>query len=42
MINVCNLLNLIFVGIMAYVALADHIERKVKDKRRPSAKGKRR
>jgi len=36
--HVCNLLDLIFMGIVAFVALAEYIEKKIKSKRRPRDK----
>jgi len=33
---VWDLLNLIFMGLIAFVAIADYIENKVKNKRRPN------
>ena len=35
---VCNLLDLIFMGAIAFVAVADYIEKKIKNKRRPDDK----
>jgi len=32
---ICEVFNLIFIGIVAFVTLADYIDRKKKDKRRP-------
>ena len=40
--NVYDLLNLIFMGAIAFVAIADYIERRAKNKRRTHRKVKRR
>ena len=40
--NVYDLLSLIFMAVIAFVAIADYIERKAKSKRRPRSKDKRR
>ena len=40
--NVYDLLSLIFMGAIAFVAIADYIERRAKNKRRPCRKAKRR
>jgi len=42
MLLFCDLLYLIAVCVMAYVALANRIDSKAKSKRRPPGKGKRR
>ncbi|MCL2376108.1 MAG: hypothetical protein FWC76_01805 [Defluviitaleaceae bacterium] len=43
MIDVCYIFDSAFLGIVAFVALADYIERKMKNKRRPINRiGKRR
>ena len=40
--NVCYLLDSIFMAAIAFVAVADYIEKKIKNKRRPRSKDKRR